>query len=535
MRLLIPLRTEQAAFWVKVADLASNPMARIDSNVRALLARHPRWVTLLALVTILFFYVGLRVNAIEADPPKVFPWGESMRGELFLEPPAKAFEARNYAMFGSFNTHPLDEYQFWRTQAPVWVYSLAAFFSTFGTSYASLRVFSTLFSAIGLVALALLAARHAGARGILVAGIIFSFDFYPLHAARFGLIEPTLHALLLLTFYLLDRAFDDLRWLYAAMLSLIAAFLTKQSAVVFLPTAIIGGCWALILHRRRHGWRIPLRILGFGLVLLIALVMYILRPAYLFALWWNGTHLFSGEDPNPSGATYTIGSVGIHLNQLWEPWRLALIPSALAGVAVVVASVRWLRERTAERYFVLGLIWLASAVASLAVVAAVDRRYDLIVHPPTVVLALWLCIHSLQHPRRLVRIFLVLVLALQFFLGLRDYYNWASRPSYELRNFGRALEKVIGRQDAVIVGQRATPLVLDTPYRTFYVKALFNTKPEIIRALGITHALLLGNEHTGGWLRDNVPRSYKQRELVKEMRFEGKPITLYKWHTADGD
>ena len=104
----------------------------------------------LLLVSLLLLFVGLRALALTADPPAKLPYDINTR-ELFAEGAAKAHEARNYALFGQWQTHPVDNYQFWRPQAPVWVYSLAAVFKLCGVSIASFRAHSILVAGAGLL------------------------------------------------------------------------------------------------------------------------------------------------------------------------------------------------------------------------------------------------------------------------------------------------------------------------------------------------------------------------------------------------
>src|ERR1035437_3511526 len=97
------------------------------------ISRHPRRARLALLVALLTLFVGLRLAFLTADPPLFLPNG-LIANELFVEPPAKAHEARNLALFGAWQTSPVDNYQFWRVQSPVWVYPLAAWFRAFGVS-----------------------------------------------------------------------------------------------------------------------------------------------------------------------------------------------------------------------------------------------------------------------------------------------------------------------------------------------------------------------------------------------------------------
>src|SRR5689334_1556542 len=69
-------------------------------------------------------YVVARLVWLEADPPLFLPAGQPGR-DIVVEPIAKATEARSYALFGRWSANAADNYQFWRLQAPAWVYPLA--------------------------------------------------------------------------------------------------------------------------------------------------------------------------------------------------------------------------------------------------------------------------------------------------------------------------------------------------------------------------------------------------------------------------
>ena len=158
----------------------------------AFLRRHPRLLFGLGLV---LAFVALRLAFFDADPPRYLPNGYHAI-ELFGEPPDKSHEARNYALFGAFHTNPVDNYQFWRAQSPVWVYPLAAFYSAFGVGYAQLRTFATLGSALGLVGLLFIARRRLSTVGTGALGLFVVCDYIGLHYGRVGLLEPALNALL---------------------------------------------------------------------------------------------------------------------------------------------------------------------------------------------------------------------------------------------------------------------------------------------------------------------------------------------------
>src|SRR5262249_27730802 len=118
-------------------------------------------------------FVLIRLAGIDADPPHILPNGGRAQ-ELWAEGAAKAQEARNWALFGRFQVHPADNYQFWRPQSPVWVYSLAGFLKLFGVTTVVHRVHSILVGALGLIAVLGYARKQLGSVAWMLLGLFLS-------------------------------------------------------------------------------------------------------------------------------------------------------------------------------------------------------------------------------------------------------------------------------------------------------------------------------------------------------------------------
>ena len=293
----------------------------------------PEWrKRLLLTVVCTALFVALRCVALDADPPSSIP-GTSSR-ELFAEPAAKAHEARNYALFGAFKLNPLDNYQFWRAQSPLWVYPLAGYFTAFGVDYPQLRTFSTLYAALGLGLLLWIAADLMRPSVWVFVGLLLALDPLYFHTARVGILEPAVASWLTLSMFALLRAERDARWLCLALVAFVLAFFTKQAAVYCLPViGIAGGYLWLRAPGREHfivlacGLLLGLPVSGpIALVCCAGYAIRMLRrrklPSFreLVVLGWFVCAL---------GAMAVISRSGLRF------WTLAVPPAALlAGLGV---------------------------------------------------------------------------------------------------------------------------------------------------------------------------------------------------------
>ena len=104
-----------------------------------------RWIGLAVLLAGL--HLAARLALLSADPPATYPGGRVAQ-ELLFEGPAKAHEARRFALTGAATT---DDYRVWSVQSPVFVAPLGWFMRLFGPGYASLRVFCGLVGALLLL------------------------------------------------------------------------------------------------------------------------------------------------------------------------------------------------------------------------------------------------------------------------------------------------------------------------------------------------------------------------------------------------
>lgn len=110
--------------------------------------------------------LGLRLFHLSADAPRSLPNGFRVSA-AWRDEAAKSHEARNRALFGKWQTSPVDQYRYWRRQSPAWVYPLAGWFKLAGVGYLQLRLVSVAAAVVILVLGGLLLLRLGTATGAL--------------------------------------------------------------------------------------------------------------------------------------------------------------------------------------------------------------------------------------------------------------------------------------------------------------------------------------------------------------------------------
>jgi len=462
----------------------------------------PRWCIALFWIGIVALYVGLRSACLEADAPRRLAHG-NLNTELIVEPVAKAHEARNWAMTGSFKTNPADNYQFWRPQSPFWVYPLAGAFRVFGTTYATLRMTATLFGLVGLLGVILIAHKRWGPSGAVMAGIFLATDNVGIAFGRSGLLEPIVAAWLVVALYMLDRAFDHVAWLIPAMLLTVLALGTKLAALPALPVFLFYGVWVL---RRPAGvgspraWRIGLVALGLSIG--VGLAAYASTAEFQRTLAWNFRHMVLAQE---GGTAFDFDSVdpteiGPGLAQI--PMRLRLFWFAfsamgLLGLAEAILRVRELfRRRITARDFLPAAMFFSFAIAIYGG-TVFGYRFVLLLGPPLLLLAVDL-VHRVAARIRdkrgavMERRSLLAATGLYAVLHLGAWGYSLSRRTYEVQEAAQLLQSAIGdRDDAVCIGLWSAPIAFETTCTHYYVKSTFNSTKEQLVALKPTHLIFL--------------------------------------------
>ena len=488
----------------------------------------------LIVATAVVVFVGVRLVYLQADPPTDLPISSAEWTELIVEGPAKAQVARNKALFGDWKSNPVDNYQFWRIQSPVWVYPLSWSFRAFGVGYPQLRIHSIVTAAIALVALLLIARRRFDGWPLYASGLFVIVNFYYVFFSRSGLLEPLLNSMLSVSVLCLLMALSSPLWLVGAQVAFVLALLTKQSALVLLPLLIFSSAWAIIRARRsnRHTWQWVLPIISF-VVFAVALALYVQQDAYWRTVIWNYGHvLFNSQRVSEIDITSVpLAKTLVRLTQ-WSRWRdgfFLLMPVAAPLIILDCGRIGLglLRKRRIDPWDALIALWFLSVLGSLQLTPLRSARFLIMLIPPGALLGasgLQTLLRAAEQvkakgwPQRVpgpkALVLITLVIALITTHG-RWFQRWAEGRTYVLAETNRDITSQIGERHAVLVGAWAAPLVFETKYETYYVKARFNSSKRALSSLGITHVLIRSrNDWTYRRIKRNFPDiTDREREI----------------------
>ncbi|NVB36470.1 glycosyltransferase family 39 protein [Pseudenhygromyxa sp. WMMC2535] len=550
----------------------------------------PAWLIAVITVVLLGVLGGLRVWDLGLDPPEqVVPHYRGQAH--FRDEAAKAHEARNRAIFGEWRLSALDEYGFWRVQSPAWVYGEWLWFEAFGVGLIQARMFVVVHGLVALILLFWLAMVRHGLPAAVISTGLMGLNWAYLIYSRLALMEGALLCWLIIATCALAqldrRPHQALRWISLAVFAMVVACLIKQTGLLLVPLFALALPWlglraarqtrAGAVERPRPSWRAATRALLGGLrhppgwaavlgvlVLFAVLAALFFNPEYQQRLAFNAEH-FTGAQEDQSVISR---AAKVLLNGLFSS-RLRLMFLLFAPVmlwlsVVEIVRVAWLgwRWRRARRrgeaapaaapdqdleaapqvidWWMMG--WLILAL--LANLASPHRaiRFQLILVPPAawlggVLLArAWLHRWSRPGLGRVARAGIVTLLSLCAALSLARYALWLGQAEYSAAKLGDGLEQLIGDGDldgdgvvdVVVVGEFAAQAVFDTGYRHFYVRpGQFNTSPEIIRGLGITHMVFEDGDFVGRQLQRSTPELLEARTLLGTLEFRGRPLKVW--------
>lgn len=487
------------------------------------------------IVVIAVLFVGIRLVYLRADLPTRLPNHSREWAELIVEGPAKAQEARNKALFGTWKTNALDNYQFWRVQSPVWVYPLSWSFRAFGVGYAQLRLHSILTAALALLAVMLIAAQRLAGWSLFASGLLIALNYYYVFFCRAGLLEPMLNSMLAVTVLCLLMALTTPLWLIGAQVAFALAFLTKQSALVLLPLLLIVTVWSVVRARRSRQptshWVLPLASLA---VITIGLVLYVCQEAYWRTVIWNFEHVLL-SDARVGKVDVSRVPFGKIFDRLasWKRWRngfFLLMPAAAPLILIDLTRmvVSMVRQRRVDPWDALAALWFLSVFASLQLTSLKSVRFLIMLIPPGALLAasglqtlLRLADQAQKRwlPERTPKLTWVVLAAVIGVVGAthgRWFVGWVSKVDYVLADTNRDIEAQIGEREAVVLGAWAAPLVFDTPYQTYYVKSTFNKSREALESMNVTHLLVRNrSDWTYRFIKKTFPDAARRAKTVK--------------------
>lgn len=484
-------------------------------------------VVLLALL-----FLALRLPALEADPPMKLPHGIPSR-ELWAEGAAKAHEARNYALFGKWRTNPVDNYQFWRPQAPVWVYSLAATFKLLGVSILSARLHSVAIACLGFVALLIYGREKLGRAGLGALGVFLGLNYFYIQYTRVGLVEPMVNLFAVATVFCAYRALADPRWLVYATSCFLLAVFSKMSGLALLPLLVV--CAMVSLRRAKLGARETLYMLAPSLVLLFFAALYMISPEYRLRANWAVAHVGYGKEGQVTFEADKLELLDVFTRYLsgkrWVDRFFLLFPvAALFCVPAVVHTVRQFLRTKLLGWDELSLLWLVLTHASLQASPLIDLRFYLCLFPPVALMGargLDLTLGLLKAYRGAGPLLAAAALATCLAIDLPRYAAWFRDRTYGVLEANRRVVEHLGARDAVIVGLWAPWLTMQTPYKFYIVRERFNVTREALSRLGVTHLLLAPGDRSGKFVQKSFPRTFKQKRALTSFNVYTQRITLY--------
>jgi len=508
----------------------------------------------LAILLLAAALISVRLFKLNADPPRVFPNGFRAI-EPFTDEAAKAFQARNRALFNEWNTSPKDEYRFWKVLSPLWCYPLWFWFRVWGVSYASLRLFSVFWFSAGMLLVYFSLRKNPGAGAPVYAFFFYGVNFYLLLFSRLGLMETMLNSFLLLAFSLLVFSLQR-KWIFIpALFSFLAAYFIKQNALLLSPVLIAG--YFLVFGKP---WRKKFRASGAnwaGVLLAIlagALLWHLWRePVYRLYTVLNLRHGY-GLPPAAMGLTlrpdmmkasllYHLGSSGLWQNFFsYDP-----VAAALAIIDLVLVISLLVRRKEIARPEILAGVWLLSVQALMLFSSARVVRFWLIQIPAMVILAgaglariqKWF---TRQSKIKFTVVALILLLSFEF--NFHSWLDWQRSAQYQVAENSDKLDQALAGKKAVVVGKWAGPLLLPTGHQYYYIKNIFNRGPDQLQSFGITHILLgdvpslvrdkfeLLNDPYLKSIRAAFPTAFAQKKPVLFFRFYDGELTLYELDLA---
>jgi len=488
---------------------------------------------------LLLFVFFVHLATLHADPPKV-PNGQGGL-ELLVEGPAKAHEARRYARTGSFAGNPADNYRIWGVQSPVYVRPLGWILRSFGADLQNVRLYGIVVSLLGTILLWLLLADRLRGWSLFIVLLLSSGSFYAFHYARAGLLEPQVNTLLIAAALCCLLAFRmGPLWMVGALLTWVGAFLTKQSAVVFLPALSV----ALVLSTR-HALRRKERVQAWlpwlaALVIGAALGTYVSSDAYRQTLSWNYSHAVQGTESMLRGSVDWWHELerfrDVFDTSRWKQAVLWVAPVAfpLAVLQLLRITLRCMRRDWPSPLEWILALWFLGSLGALFAIAHARGRFSLVLLPPAFAMA-GLEIDAWLRTSTGVWRKAALLAVLSFFAAshLGWHARWARQLRFEIHEGTERLADLLGPDD-VVVGRWAPVLSFGTPAESFYVKHHFNTDQASLAALGVTHLLGKRNGFTGRILSRRFPDSVRDAKEVGSVDIRGRRLPLFELAPALG-
>jgi hypothetical protein len=528
----------------------------------------------LAALLVLGSLMTLRVVRLDLDPPDVV-LPHYVDQAHFRDEVAKAHEARNMARFDRWQLSEVDGYGFWRLQSPYWVYAEAAWFRVFGVDLITARAFVLAHVLLGLALLFWLAWVRHGMVAAIATTLLLGGNWAYLVFSRLALMEAVVISWLLVAsagLAQLERRPEQAgRWIAVAVLGLVLACLTKQTALLVIPAfvAILG--WLSLraagpgsLGQRMFRRAPILALLGVALMIGV-LASLLLDPEYQQRLAFNAKHFTSAEKRDDS----VIGNAAIALLYGVGGRRMQLMFMVLAPLPLWMATLElgrlavlaWQQRRGLGRPreavsaeardlhggpTILDLWMLAWALLALVANLATPHRairFQLVLIPPAAWLGGLLFARAWVHAwpsvrwRRAVRVGLLALLLGSGLVTLVRFGLWLRDGESTANELAEPLATMIGDRHAVVVGEFAAQAVFATDYWHFYVRpGQFNDSREVIRELGITHVIAV-TESDGDFVEElllrRAPKLLAGRRKLGTLQFREHELIVWELQPVD--
>ncbi|MEN0062307.1 MAG: glycosyltransferase family 39 protein [Myxococcota bacterium] len=436
----------------------------------------------------------LALSFLGADPPTEPPWlmAKEELIEFVVEGPAKAHEARNWALFGEWHRNPVDNYQFWRIQSPLWVYPLAGAFRWFGTGYATLQAFAVGFALVGMIGLwRLLRDVAPGPLGV-AAMWLYGTSLLVTLLSRSGMTEVVLNAAAVWMMWTLVRGRNHPGYLVASQIIFALAFFTKQGIIYLFPLLVVANVAAFLAWRREERFTLGRWIpVATAVVIAAFTTVYVVQPEYLRTVGWNTTHMVTGGGTGSARSVGLLERISVRRFGL-AMWRFLPFVGLFSLPALGFMGLRAYRDRDDRSWVLAG--WGASAWFAVLLLREWTLRHGSILVFPTLVLGAAAAASLLQGtrlPLRLRQGFVVVVVACGLASSIYEQGRRLSDARYTYDRFVEQAEAHIGQEAPVAIGRFAMPFLLGSRFDLFYVKESFNRTARAVRALAPTHFVLL--------------------------------------------
>lgn len=497
------------------------------------------------LVLLLILNAGLRIVRLRSDSPAL---PNNFRNVApYKDEGAKAHEARNKALFGSFQPHPADNYKFWSVQSPVWTYTLLIGFKVLGTSYASLRLLSVLFALITLAAGAVMLFRSGFSSGAIIFTAILGLNFYFLIFTRLGLMEPMVILWLALCAMMLVETRSDPRFFIPASLFLLAGIFTKPSALLFLPVWAGYLAWHLLTMRSaaKDGKKsLALIAISTAIIFIPMAAAYTSHDFREFTGMSvrHGFHLTDGVSLTPLvERILRIGS-SFAPKEIWRSFFMTLPCASILGTGwIAYMGYRALKRKQVSGLEWMLLFWFLIGRASATATPHQVMRFHLLYFFPISMMAamaadrMWRT-KAIGSRKKAIQTLVIAFVAYELVMTGVPWFKWVLNPRYDLVDASGSLGKILEseedklRIEPVVIGEWAGPLSLENDMVCHYVKGTFNMKREQLASFKITHLLESKDryDHVAERFKKFFPQRYEQRKKVAEFPVRTRHLVLWR-------